>query len=469
MIKVKIFLSLIFSIYFSKQLTIAPIIYFKYDTKGNIYKTENDYTSIGGWGLASNYKNKNLNIKFNFYNNRFYNITNKPNEFTPYQGYSWFRKVDFQDPSRKDYDFDIANLLIDYSVNDFVFYFGKFNSDWHEGNSSLTLSNKSPSFPKLGFKFLINENLYFEYFHAQLKTSIVDSLNLNDFQNGGARTPFKKRNLAAHKINFKLTSKLNISLIEMVVYSRNFDIHYTLPFIPFWSMQHYLGDTDNILMSANFKYNLSADKYIYGELLLDEWTPAITFKKRNRNWFGYQLGFKLNNVCLSQDSFRTEYTWTDHRIYRHRYEINDFYSHDYPIGFWGGPHAQEFYSNYSFKLNELFFDLTYSNAKRGVLSDEMLTNQYTNNLENFKRFGDGYEQISNIELRIQKHILSGLFLECGVNFIDWKNTDFDTSGLNNSSLVDIKKESLFFGFSYNYDFKKEEPFIHKNSYKYIIN
>ena len=469
MIKIIISISLFFSIYQSSHLTFAPIIYFKHDTKGNTFKTENNYSSIGGWGLVSKYKNENISIKLDFYNNRFYNIDGKPSNFLPNQGYSWFKNVDFQNPKNKEYDFDVSNLLIEYSHNNFIYYFGKFNSKWGPGKSSLILSNKSPSFPKLGFKFLISKNLNFEYFHAELKTSIIDSMNLDFFQNGGGRTPFKKRKLAAHKLDFNPTPNLNISLIEMVIYSREADMHYLLPFIPFWSIQHYLGDTDNILMSANFKYMLSSDNHIYGALLIDEWTPAITFEKRNRNWFGYQLGFKSNNIYFNQDSFRIEYTWTDHRIYRHRYEINDFYNHDYPLGFWGGPHAQEFYSNYSFKLNEIFFNLTYSNAKRGILSDEMLTKQYTNSLENFKRFGDGYEQISNLELRIQKYILLGLFLECGINFIDWKNAGFDTSGLNNSSLADIKKESLFFGISYNYDFKKEESYIHKDSYKYIIN
>ena len=175
-----------------------------------------------------------------------------------------------------------------------------------------------------------------------------------------------------------------------------------------------------------------------------------------------------SNTFFNQDSFRIEYTWTDHRIYRHRYEINDFYSHDYPIGFWAGPHAQELFSNYSFQILDLLFDITFSKAKRGILSEEMLSNQYTNSLEDFKRFGDGYEQISNLELNIQKYINYGLFFQIGINLIDWKNAGFDRTNLDNSNLVDIKKESLFFGLSYNYDFKKQETYIHKDSFKYTL-
>ena len=125
------------------------------------------------------------------------------------------------------------------------------------GNHLLILSNKSPSFPKFGFQVFKSKNLSFEYFHAELKTSIIDSTNLDFFQNGGGRTPFKKRKLAAHKLNFNPTPSLNISINEIIYLFKKADMHYFLPFIPFWSIQHYLGDTDNILMSIDFKYNIN--------------------------------------------------------------------------------------------------------------------------------------------------------------------------------------------------------------------
>ena len=55
------------------------------------------------------------------------------------------------------------------------------------------------------------------------------------------------------------------------------------------------------------------------------------------------------------------------------------------------------YLNYSFTKFRYIFNLTFSDAKRGILTDEMLSNQYLNNLEDFKRFQDGYEQISNLK------------------------------------------------------------------------
>ena len=77
-------------------------------------------------------------------------------------------------------------------------------------------------------------------------------------------------------------------------------------------------------------------------LFIDEWRPEWTFDKINRNWFGYQIGLNRSNVFIpGDDIFKLEYNWTDHRIYRHRFPINDSYSNGYSLGFWAGPHSEE--------------------------------------------------------------------------------------------------------------------------------
>ena len=86
----------------------------------------------------------------------------------------------------------------------------------------------------------------------------------------------------------------------------------------------------------------------YGVILIDEWSPPYTFEKNTHNWFGWQSGLDWTNIYLQNDQLRLEYTWTDHRIYHHRFKVNDAYSWSYPIGFWAGPHAEEIYADYSF-------------------------------------------------------------------------------------------------------------------------
>ena len=60
-----------------------------------------------------------------------------------------------------------------------------------------------------------------------------------------------------------------------------------------------------------------------------------------------------------------EYTWTDHRVYRHRFQINDSYSHGYSMGFWAGPHAEELHLKYEIPFKNFTIKSFISNMKRG--------------------------------------------------------------------------------------------------------
>ena len=64
----------------------------------------------------------------------------------------------------------------------------------------------------------------------------------------------------------------------------------------------------------------------------------------------------LKNIFSKSDYLKCEYNWADHRVYKHKYSINDYYSHDQPLGFWAGPHAEEFILSYGVKFKEIKFE-----------------------------------------------------------------------------------------------------------------
>ena len=136
-----------------------------------------------------------------------------------------------------------------------------------------------------------------------------DDLNIS-------KIPNINRNIAAHKITWDLTEKIRINAMESVIYGvRGIDFHYLMPIIPFWSLQHYLGDTDNIQMSAEIIFSPSQKFRLYGTLFIDEWAPDKTFSKNNRNWFAYQFGFVSKYLFSKMDKLRLEFTWTDSRVF----------------------------------------------------------------------------------------------------------------------------------------------------------
>ena len=78
------------------------------------------------------------------------------------------------------------------------------------------------------------------------------------------------RNIAGHRLDWQPNEKWNISISELVIYAnRSLEMAYLLPFIPFFPLQNYLNDTDNIVMSADVQYFHQNNMRIYVAFLMD--------------------------------------------------------------------------------------------------------------------------------------------------------------------------------------------------------
>jgi len=342
--------------------------------------------------------------------------------------------------------FESSNLKIAYQTNTFSASFGKYNQSWGHGNSSLILSNNLPSYPQAGFSWKMSKTLTLEYLIGSLSSQIVDSSSTDLYNNVGSRNTFYSRTIAAHRFIWKPSSSFIFNAIETVIFGdRTIDVHYLLPFIPFWSMQHYTGDIDNVQMCGEIIWKMKDNWDIYGSLFLDEWRPEWTFDEKNRNWFGYQLGMVGNSVLKENDELRTEYTWTDHRVYRHRFPINDSYSYNYSLGFWAGPHAEESYFSYNFPLKGMEMRSFISRVKRGELTDQMLEDKY-DDIVNKRDSGETEERTVASLICKKGFVDNKVFLRVGCEWIDWQNPGFDPYSPQNN-IPDLSKFSIVIGVS----------------------
>ena len=459
-ISIIIFISLIQT----ANYVIAPILYSHSESGGKVWNVDDKTISVSGWGIALRGNINNLNIELDAYNSRFIGLSDRPNYFNHDQGIAWVGN----DPQGEQFDFDVTNTKLSYTYKSVTFEFGKFNRHWGPGIASLILSDKVPSFPQFGFTYNATSNFKFEYFHGSLR-----SLEINEFysqyynNNGiGEENPELNRFIAGHRLEWSPNKKITIGASELVVYGvREMDLIYLLPIAPFLSLQQYAGDLDNIQWELDLNWSFSEDLNLFFSFLMDEWKPSMTFDKPNRNWFAYQLGLLGDKILFDNDSLAIELNWTDHRVYRHQNPINDYYSHGYPLGFWGGPHAEEIVLEYSFIKFDLLFSLGYSYSKRGELTSSMLENQYDDVI--YDRFSNVSELISVFDLIISKEIKNGFKLHFGISYIDWANGNFDP--FNSSvSLKNIEKNSIMFGFSQNFDIFNQRANITKNSMKKSI-
>ena len=258
-------------------------VYVNYESGGGTWNSIDKSIGVGGWGLTMQGNFDNFKVSMDAYNNRFFGLTDKPNDFSNEQGLSWVGN----DPGGEAFDFDVSNMKLSYKYESIIFEFGKFSRHWGPGNSSLIISKKPPSYPQFGFTWNINPELDFEYFHGSLRSLQIDESNAGVYDNIGAELPEFNRFIAAHRINWKASNRLNIGASELVVYGvREIDLIYLMPFAPFLSLQQYSGDLDNIQWaldidwkkSNNFNYNLSDsnelfsiedDVILYGSSFID--------------------------------------------------------------------------------------------------------------------------------------------------------------------------------------------------------
>ncbi len=439
------------------EIQFKPIIFLSYLSRGSDFQPSNQDIKIIGAGLGAIYELDNFYIAAEFINHRVYGVNdrNQLHTFNSNQGLSWGQSPGGTENS---FDYDLANLNIRYTLNDGELFFGKMNPQWGEGEAKLTFSDKSPSFPLFGFNWKVNSNILIEYFHGQLKSGIEDLIYLDVYTDPGDITSTRNQNVsrsvAAHRIVWNITDKLQLNAMESVIYAvRGIDIHYMMPFVPFWSLQHYLGDTDNMQMAGELIYSPSTRFKLYSTIFMDEWAPDKTFDEDNRNWFAYQNGLSLKNILFDVDELKLEFTWTDSRIYHHRFEENDFYSHNYPLGFWAGPHSEEFFFKYNVTAFDMNFDLSISKAKRGKKIN--LCAIYRWDEENCTDDVDDrysgiieYKQITRFI--IEKHIYENFSCIAGLSIIDWKNAGFDPSGGDIQDLQNVQKTSFNLSFNYNY-------------------
>ena len=432
----------------AEGLSIRPLAFGSQQMKGGIWSADSSSVSIGGFGVNIAYKKNQWSFAGQWIYTSVHGTSTNPFSFSHEQGKPFSQRYSTLDG---DFWYDDADMIIQFEGDTYSFYFGKYDRFWGPGISSLTVSGRVPSFPQFGFDWNVLPNLKMSYFHGFLNSNILDSTRAKYYTGVGTKQFDVPRSVAGHRLEWKPFDFLTLGATDLVVYAvRPLEVTYLMPFIPFWALQHYLEDTDNLLMAGDITWHIAKQRRAYIVWMLDEWSLENTFnKEKERNWFGWQFGLDWGSLIRENDRFQIEYTWTDHRVYRHRFEVNDMYSSGYPLGFWGGPHAEEFYAEYGTKLFGMDAVFSHSAVKRGELTDAMLENQYDQSQENYQRYSGIVEERSVTEIQFIKTMWKPeLLVFFGLGFLDWKNAGFDP--LNPNATKDIQKTSFTLGFSYNF-------------------
>ena len=433
---------------YAQSISIEPILFGIHRSSGGIWQGEEKPISFAGWGVRGNVEYGRWRLNADLVLMRFFGLGNLPNRFSPEQGFSWQQHAT---EKAGELDTDYSSMKMTYKVGGFTAMLGKFSQNWGPGLHSLTVSDKPPTYPQFGFEWRINEKWHFSYLHGDLFSGIVDSRAALDSSLFGTRRIYFDRYIAAHRLEWSPVDQLTVGLVESVIYGgRGIETIYLMPFMSIWSAEHYLGDLDNVQMSADLTLRPTPSLALYGVFMMDEWRPQDTFKEANRNWLAWQGGVDWRSILLDEDHLVIEGTWTDHRINRHRFPINDFYSHGYPVGHWIGAHAQSLFASYMLPRWDSRFMMSYLYAQRGAHTDTMVSNQY--HIIPYVRFSGNTETIKTFNFVVARPVWRKLWLEITLSRIWWTNAGFDPAEPESGNLKDVDKTSFNVGFYYNFNF-----------------
>lgn len=198
-----------------------------------------------------------------------------------------------------------------------------------------------------GYRSLILSHNAAPYNYARLTTRIwkIKYVNLwtmmKDIATGQERTKF----MAHHALSWNVTSRLNLSLFESVVWQekdslsqRNFEPSYLNPLIFYRPVEFAQGSGDNVLLGLSARVKLDHDVVIYSQLYLDEF--LIDELRRRRGWwankFAIQVGAKAFNVADKNINLLTElnvvrpFTYTHGSVVQSYGHLNQSIAH--PLG-----------------------------------------------------------------------------------------------------------------------------------------
>ncbi len=273
------------------------------------------------------------------------------NKIIPGQGYARdFKEIGF--------DYAMSSGHVTYRANKmFAVQFGHGKHFIGDGYRSLLLSDNTFNYPYLRIQTTFGKvqytNLYTEFMDINyFTTHSVD----NKDQMG-----YPKKYMSSHYLSLNATNRFSLSLYEAVVWRMNhapgssgFDVNYLNPIAMLRPIEFSVNSPDNVLVGINTKYKLPFSSYLYGQIILDEFS-LTDLRQDNGFWankYGYQLGFKMFDAFKIESlTLQTEYNLVRPYTYAHHNPEQNYAHYNQPLAHPLGANFSEmlFLANYKWK------------------------------------------------------------------------------------------------------------------------
>ena len=312
------------------KVTASPIIHF---SKGKESENEtNTFTNTRGFVIEGDI-GKSVSFYSTFAENQaiFPNYLDaKIRKTKVVQGQGYAR--DFKETG---FDYAMASGYVGIKpAKHFLVQFGHGKHFIGDGYRSLLLSDNAFNYPFL--------RIQTSFWRVQYTNLYAEMQDINYFENNGiSHYGYAKKYMSSHYLSTNVTSKLNIGIFESVIWRvnhapgvRGFDVNYLNPIALLRPLEFSIGSPDNALVGINAKYELPLKSYLYGQLVLDEF--SLNEMKSGNDWwgskYGYQLGAKMYDaIGLENLTLQAEYNLVRPYTYAHHDPRQNYAHYNQPL------------------------------------------------------------------------------------------------------------------------------------------
>lgn len=333
------------------------------------HRADGKYVRVSSNGLAVyGYLSRNSGVYFNFRDNRESgSYLNYQRPLSPIPGEMPAKS------SLNSFEFDPIDVQLNYDIGFGTISIEKMHNAWGEANrGTIILSNKAPSFPQLKYRAHLGRRADFVYIHGWLYSGLIDSnrsfsvAGISDIL--GLRPINRQKYIAAHMLEFTPWNGVDIAIGESEIYgSRNPELLYLIPFMFFKAGEHWMNDTDNSQMFANFDINLIEKFSFYSSLFVDEFSVAdFTRTDRQRNQIAFTFGSRMYDIVVHDTKIVLEYTRLNPWVYSHKYTDATYQSHSLDLGHWVGQNGDIFFSQIMYQpIRNLLCGIQFESVRKG--------------------------------------------------------------------------------------------------------
>ena len=430
-----------------------------------------DYTNIWMYNWSTFYKHSAYG---------FGGLQSWVDKDTPLFSYNNEYSIEYYEPTQSPdngLDFDEGQSGISLLSNNFELILGKFQTNigpFYSGN--LSISDNSPSFTQFLAKVNFDNKIYFSYLLGSLTSYVGKSNEAYIYMDqwdeqvpsglygdyiSDISEPMVNRYVVNHRFDFLPNENFRIGLYEQIIFGGDsFPVSYLIPLNPLFSAQHATNDQDNLQIGLDLDYINNNNRFSFA-LMMDEWALYDTFKKTERNWFAYQLGYsRLLSLFDIKTLVKIEYSYVDPGAYTHRFIINEPKHHGYNLGYWSDSNSDDFTFNTTLFLKNnsiLLFEYKYTRFGQGNELD-LLEQQYTNEL-GVDHLGEGYTSKNDLSIMFSKLLKNNLFIDLEYSRLNYINKIYFITTMSNyhQFLLPLSANSIIDGTANHiYEFSSEK-------------